>query len=49
MVSRSDERKTIAMSQELWFHIERKRKKEENLEDCLRRLLKYKKRKELKK
>jgi len=42
-------RKTIPMQEDFWNFIERKRKKNESLEDCLRRLTKFKPRKEKKK
>lgn len=48
MVSRNAMRKTIAVEENYWDFIENKRKKNENLEDCLRRLTKFKPRKEKK-
>lgn len=45
MVSKNQIRKTIAVEENFWNYIEHKRKKNENLEDTLRRLLKYKTRK----
>lgn len=49
MVSKNFKRKTIAVEENYWNFIENKRKKNENLEDCLRRLTKFKARKEKKK
>lgn len=48
MVSKNDIRKTVAVEESFWDFIENKRKKSENLEDCLRRLTKFKPRKERK-
>ena len=48
MVFKNEERKTLAINKEFWEFINRKRKKEENLEDCLRRLIGFKLRKRTK-
>ncbi len=48
MVYKDDIRKTVAVEKVFWDFIENKRKKSENLEDCLRRLTKFKPRKEKK-
>ncbi len=48
MVSRNERKKTFAIAEEYWKFIERKSRKGETHEDCLRRLTKFKPRRKKK-